>query len=143
MYDRPSLEQLLEGACDHLESHVLPVIKNDARLYFQTLVAVNVLRIAMRQVVLEEKHTLDAWFSMSALIQSPAEPPAKIDERRQALHQRHDYLCSAIRRGDFDTNEERMALLHYVKHLTAAQLEVANPKFLHGIAQEEQLTAAD
>lgn len=143
MYDRPSLEELLEATCYHLEIHVLPVIKNDAKLYFQTLVAVNVLKIAMRQVALEEKHTVAAWSGIGALTESHVDPPVSVDERREALQQRHAHLCSAIRRGDFDGQEERMALLYYVKHMTAAQLEVANPKFLHGIAQEEQLTAAD
>jgi hypothetical protein len=142
-YDRPSLEELIDAACQHLELQVIPVVKGDAKLYFQTLVAINVLKIAIRQATLEEQHTLAAWSGMNALTESAIELPAYVEERRTALQQRSAHLCSAIRRGDFDQQEERMALLYYVKHVTAAQLEVANPKFLQGIAQEEQLTAAD
>lgn len=142
-YDRPSLEELIHAACHHLEANVIPVVKSDAKLYFQTLVTVNILKIAMRQVVLEDKHTHAAWHGMSALTESPHEIPNDSQERRTVITERNRQLCGAIRRGDYDGTDDRLALLAYVKHLTSAQLEVANPKFLQGIALEEQQTAAD
>jgi len=142
-YDRPSLEELIDAACHHLEANVIPVVKNDAKLYFQTLVTVNILKIAMRQATLEDKHSHMAWSGMNALTQDFHEIPHDSQERHAVLTERNHQLCGAIRRGDYDGAEERLALLAYVKHLTTAQLEVANPKFLQSIAQEEQQSAAD
>ncbi len=142
-YDRPSLEELIDAACYHLEANVIPMVKNDAKLYFQTLVAVNILRIAIRQVTLEDKHTLAAWSGMNTLTRDSREIPRDLQERRAALTERNQQLCDAIRRGDYDGTAERLALLAYVKRLTTAQLEVANPKFLQGIAQEDEQAAAD
>lgn len=58
--DRPTLDEILEAVGEFLEREVLPGIQ-DPRLRFQTLVALNALAIARREVALgpalrEEDH---------------------------------------------------------------------------------------
>lgn len=137
MYDRPSLEALIDAASMHLEDHVIPAVKGDAKLYFQTLVAANVLKIASRQVQLHDKHLLQAWEDLGTLFQTPLPIPFDSQERESRLTAWHDELCAAIRQGDYDAVNQRRALLQYVQRRTIAQLEVANPKFLQVIAAEE------
>ncbi|HRL13218.1 MAG TPA: DUF6285 domain-containing protein, partial [Aggregatilineales bacterium] len=52
MYDRPSAQALVEAARQHLENRVIAAVKGDPKLYFETLVAVNVLRIVERELAL-------------------------------------------------------------------------------------------
>lgn len=138
MYDKPALSDLIDAAREHLEAHVIPAIKHDARLYFQTLVAINVLKIAEREVMLHPLHTRAAWSRLNTLfneIASYPEDPQAVEIRLQERTQR---LCAAIRAGDFDSPERERALLDHLKALAREGMEVANPKLMATIDEEER-----
>ena len=60
----------------------------------------------------------------------PTSTPDLIDQ----LAERNAQLCTAIRAGEYDEDEQ---LLAHLKAVSIAQLEVANPKFLAQLAKED------
>jgi hypothetical protein len=132
MNDRPDLRELLEAVRMHLESALVPLTKaTNARLYFQTLVAVNVLRIAEREVSLSDAHAREEWARLNALLGEDAPPPAGTPALLTALQARNSALCDAIRAGDYDDDTR---LLEHLKATVTAQLTVANPKYLASLS---------
>lgn len=130
MNDRPTLEELIEAARMHLETHVIPAIKGDARLYFQTLVAVNVLRVAERELVVGYAHLQAEWRRLDQLEGGEQPVPASPAEALNALRARNAALAARIRAGDYDA--ESGALFAHLLATVRESLEVANPKFLQG-----------
>jgi Domain of unknown function (DUF6285) len=57
--DRPSAAQLVEASREFLEREILPTVKDD-RLRFRTLVAINALSIAQRDLESEGEEGLSA-----------------------------------------------------------------------------------
>lgn len=135
VYDRPTQAELIDAARMHLETAVIPAVKGDAKLYFQTLVAINILKIAARQTNYEWSHLRAIWNAWNALegVNEPLPPDA--GEASTALDQRQAILCAAIRAGDYDDQTD--AIMPYLMTMTRAQLEVANPKFLEIIDGED------
>lgn len=139
MYDRPNTQELLDAARLHLEQNIIPAVKSDARLYFQTLVAINVLKIVGRELAFAPRHTTAEWASLNVLEGVEAAAPHDLASLQAAISERNQQLCRAIRAGDYDTGEKRGNLLEHVKAVTIAQLEVANPKFLQTLLKEDEL----
>ncbi|MBL8133039.1 MAG: hypothetical protein JNL42_14355 [Anaerolineae bacterium] len=138
VYDRPTLEALIDAARMHLETAIIPAVKGDARLYFQSLVAANILRIAARQASLEAAHLQMLWEGMNAL-QASDEPFDGDPERlRRRLEARRADLCAAIRAGAYDAEDRAAPLLDHLLMATRLQLEVANPKFLEALDVEDR-----
>lgn len=127
MYDRPTLHELLAAVRHHLESAVIPAAKAlNHKLYFQTLVAANVLKIAERELIFAEPHLHAEWGRLNLLLGEqplPTEPAA----RRAALAERNRDLCAQIRAGRYD---DSALLFRHLKACATEQLEVANPKWL-------------
>lgn len=139
MYDRPNTQELLDAARLHLEQNIIPAVKSDARLYFQTLVAINVLKIVGRELAFAPRHAAAEWASLNVLEGGEVAPPHDLASLQTAISERNQQLCTAIRAGDYDTGEKRGNLLEHVKAVTIAQLEVANPKFLQTLLKEDEL----
>ena len=133
MYDRPTASELIEAARQHLESNVIPAVKDiNHKLYFQTLVAINVLRIVEREMALSTTHERAAWERLNVLL-GVKSPPDSREGWEAGLAHRNAQLCAAIREGDHDTDE---ALFEHLMATTYEQLEVANPKYLQALAME-------
>lgn len=137
MYDRPNLEELLSAAIAHFESQVIPAVKADQRLYFQTLVAVNVLKVAERELALGQSHFSAEWASLNRLEGEDIQLPPDAADAKTTLAQRHSTLCARIRAGDYDADPARSALYDHLVGSVRRSLEVANPKFLQTLAQED------
>ncbi len=134
MYDRPSAFELIEAARLHLEQQVLPVAKAaNHKLYFQTLVAVNVMKIVERELTLSSTHGRAEWSRLNMLLGEQPLPPDS-EALQLALKDRNAQLCAAIRAGAYDDNR---ALFSHLKATTIEQLEVANPKLLATLAAED------
>ena len=134
MYDRPSANELLEAACHHLETQVIPVARaTNFKLYFQTLVAINVIKIVRRELALSGAHQRAEWSRLNMLIESET-MPTNDDALSERLHARNQALCEQIRAGAFD---DHRALFEHLKATTIEQLAVANPKFLQMLAHED------
>lgn len=137
MYDRPTALELLEAACQHLEQHVIPALKGDRKLYFQTLVAVNVLKIVGRDLQEGLGFLIDEWARLN-LLEGVAMPlPEDPELYAEAIKDRNKALCAAIRLGEFTTPERRASLLDHLMVSLREQLAVANPRFLQSLAEED------
>lgn len=131
MYDRPSAQALVEAARQHLENRVIAAVKGDPKLYFETLVAVNVLRIVERELAFAPDQRQIEAASLSALTGAPvADDPAALEAANQAL-------AAAIRSGAYDARDADTALRAHLLAVTRLQLEVANPKFLAALDAED------
>lgn len=137
MYDRPNLAELIDAARMHLESAVIPAVKEDRQLYFRTLVAINVLRIAERELELGPKHARAQWQRLNAVEGSDAPLPVAEADLRAGLAARHAALCDRIRAGAYD-GPQSAALVDHLVASVVEQLEVANPRYLYKLVQEGQ-----
>jgi hypothetical protein len=129
MPDRPTLSELIAAARGHLEAHVIPTLKasGDQRLYFQTLVAANVLAIAEREIAHSRAHLLQDW-ALHDQLDSAAHPlPDDPQAVQAALAERDARLAAAIRAGAYDDDPRLLDLL--IARTTRA-LEIANPRLL-------------
>jgi hypothetical protein len=136
VYDRPTLSELIDAARAHLEAHVIPAIKGDPKLYFQTLVAINVLRIAERELALGWGHVQAEWNRLDVLTRDDQRNPTDPQAAQGALAARNATLCAAIRAGEYDSPERKAVLFTHLVATATAALEVANPKFLATLAGE-------
>jgi hypothetical protein len=138
MYDRPNQNELLSAAIAHFETHVIPAIKADQRLYFQTLVAINVLKVAERELALGQTHFAAEWASLNKLEGEDAQLPSDLASAQAALEKRLSALCARVRAGDYDADPARTALYDHLVNSVRRSLEVANPKFLQALAMEDE-----
>lgn len=137
MYDRPTLAELLEAVRAHLENQIVPLLKDDRKRYFQTLVAVNVLRVAERELLLSAEHLQAEWQRLNYVQKLDTLIPADPQAARDALAERNRKLSMQINDGDFDTAPQQAALFEHLLQTAVEQLQVANPKFLQSLALED------
>ncbi|MDX2160855.1 MAG: DUF6285 domain-containing protein [bacterium] len=136
MLDRPTLSELIEAAREHIEIGVIPAVKGDGKLYFQTLVALNVLKIAEREIALRPAHQRAAWARLNALLGGESPPPADHDAWEPAIAVRSADLTRAIRDGAYDAPQARRALFDHLRATAVEALEIANPKLLDSLKTE-------
>ncbi|MGB7339406.1 MAG: DUF6285 domain-containing protein [Phototrophicaceae bacterium] len=141
MYDRPTLTELLSASIQHFEEKVKPVTKTiNAQLYFQTLVAINVLRIAKQEYAMRPYHLRAEWTRLNMVIGKDLKPIDNDDDLEVAIQAANIKLCERIRQGEFDDD---YALFQHLIARTTEQLDVANPKFLQAIRLEEKQQTDD
>lgn len=134
--DRPHLAEVIDAARMHLETAILPAVKGDAKLYFQTLIAVNLLRIAGREAALGAEQQRAAWADLNAFegIDPPLPSPDAGDGGWAA---RIAALCVDVRAGRLDDRDD--ALFALLMRLTRAQLAINNPKLLEAYDRDDAL----
>lgn len=135
MNAQPSLQDLIAAARIHMEGQVVPAVRADRKLYFQTLVAINVLKIAEREILLGPRCVAEAWQRLNVLEGSDAPPPSDLSERQAQLQVRRAALCEAIRSGSYDA--EAAVLLEVLIADLRDQLSIDNPRFLAGLDAED------
>ncbi len=138
MYDRPDVSELIDAVRQHLEGQVIPSIKGDAKLYFQTLVAANVLKIALRDLALSGDHLQSDWERLNDLLGETILMPANQQAAAVEMKTRNHSLCAAVRAGAWDAPDHMNALIAMALANTADALAIANPKFLIAIQEESQ-----
>jgi hypothetical protein len=136
MSDRPDLAELLDAVRMHLEMQVLPVIRGDPRLYFQTLVALNMLKIGERELAHGAEMLHAEWAILNTLTGENSALPAFESDLAQALIRRRTALCSAIRRGEYDSTVDAKRLTAYLQPVISAQLALNNPALDARISRE-------
>lgn len=128
MHDRPSATELIDAVRGFLETEVVPAL-GDARLRFHSLIAANVLAVALRELRGEESSLAEEWHQLSSLLGETGELPCGLTGLRDGVRAMNERLCAAIREGKFDG--ERFAEAAQVLRLRVMRkLEVANPKYL-------------
>lgn len=140
MYDRPDAGELLEAAWAHLEQQVAPLLKEDRKLYFQTLVAINVLKVVARELHYRDDHLRAQWNRLNAMQDVDLPLPGEWPEGVAALGIRLREMCFDIRAGRYDESFLREVLFEHLLATTMEQLQVANPRYLQQLATEEPVS---
>lgn len=141
MAERPSLSEMLDAVRLHIETEVAPALKNDERLYDQTLAAINVLQIAERELEQRPTHQLLEWERLNAIaaLQDyccpiPAYPSRDLEAKLEA---RTEVLSERIRAGEYDDEDSRCGLLGHLLMAAREELEIVNPKLLIALDEED------
>lgn len=143
MLDQPNAAELIDAVRMHLEQAIIPAVRADRKRYFQTLVAINVLRIVMRELELGPEHARAEWRRLNALLGEDVPMPETLTAIQQALDSRNAALSQSIRAGDYDDGDQRGALFDHLKASVIEQLLVSNPRLLGTLQQEESDPALD
>ncbi len=137
MTDRPNLEQLLDAVRIHLESLVIPAVRAEPKLYFQTLVAVNVLKIAQREVAHGQALSETEWASLNALTGEAASISADLRAASDALTVRNRALSADIRAGKYDEPGVSTRLAQHVENVVGGQLMLNAPTLAQRLRAED------
>ncbi len=109
MYDQPTVAQLVEAVRLFLTAEIKPRLEAERKLYYQALVAANVLSIVERELQLSEIHLRDEWTRLN-FVQGVHRPmPAESTEARAVLTERNRKLCEEIAAGRYDYDPQRAA----------------------------------
>ncbi|MBK9121942.1 MAG: hypothetical protein IPM16_02320 [Chloroflexi bacterium] len=126
MTDRPMLQELIDAVRHHIEAAVIPVVRGEPKLYFQTLVALNLLRVAAREIGAASELAKVESDVLSVLMGDDERAPAALVPA----------LCASIRSGKFDRDEQFVAALHGLSQWVNAQLAVNNPALAKRMQEE-------
>jgi hypothetical protein len=138
MYDRPSAIELLQASRGHFETQILPLAKaHNFKLYFQTLVAINVIRIVEREIELGSMHAQAQDVRLMALLGQNHEVPRDSARLKARVIANNTSLCQQIRKGEHDDTDSKSDLFDHLLQTSIEQLTVANPKFLGALAKED------
>lgn len=127
MTDRPDLHALLDAVRLHLEMNVLPVIRAEPRLYFQTLIALNLLKIGQREIAHGVELLREEWIAMNRLGDENIVIPDREDLLVSELNARRALFGADIRSGKYDSPELALRLAAYLDQVVSAQLTLNNP----------------
>ena len=138
MTDRPSLEQLLDAVRLHLETLVIPAVRAEPKLYFQTLVAVNVLKIAQREVVHGQALSEAEWASLNTLTHEGSPHPSDLHAVTDGLATRNRELVADIRAGKYDEPSANTRLAQHVEGVVSGQLMLNAPTLAQRLRAEDE-----
>jgi hypothetical protein len=124
MQDRPTFAELLVAVREFLETEIGPK-QADHRARFRTLVAINALTILERELELEPAVIGDEAQRLMRLLGTDAAVPADPEELRARVVELNAELAARIRRGDVPPGTRE-----HLRHVAAAKLQVASPKYL-------------
>ncbi|GAB1420629.1 hypothetical protein MASR2M15_07380 [Anaerolineales bacterium] len=133
MYDKPDAQQLIEAVNQHLEGELLTLAKaTNPKLYFQTLVAIHVLKIVAREIESVDADLEAEWQDLDRLM-NMGKMPHTNQKILSALTIQKDQLCQQIRSGERDQDA---GLFAYLEASCLRQLKVANPRLLETMKNE-------
>lgn len=138
MTDWPSIERLLDALRLHLETNIIPVVKNNSKLYFQTLVSINALKIAQREVIEGDSITRAEWDLLNELTGDSRPYPIDAHERTIALAARNRLLSHDIRAGKYDEPDLTIRLVGHLEKTVGAQLMLNAPALASRFQAEDE-----
>ena len=130
MQDRPTALELLDAVRHFLEKEVVPAL--DGPRQFHARVAANVLAIVDRELTQGEAQLRAEWCRLTELLggATPATPPVRAAELRDAVAALARELSARIRAGAADDGPFRIAVLAYLRGTVDDKLRIANPRYL-------------
>jgi hypothetical protein len=108
-------------------------------LYFQTLVAINILRIVEREID-KSGYLKSEWARINAILETTDSLPDSHYQLVKQLKAKNDELADGIRSGQFELSG---ALLDHLLETTTDQLTISNPDFLYKLLSEIDNPALD
>jgi len=136
MQDRPTALELLQAIRDLLEERIVPSL-TDRRLKYETLIAINALRMLEREVPDEEGRLRAELAALGELLDLPrAKPPGDPAALRRRVLEANRELCERIRRGLADAGPWRERVLSHVRAAVEEKLRINNPaRFAEFVAE--------
>jgi hypothetical protein len=134
MRNRPYKTELLRAVEGFLTDVAIPKLEN--RDQFLARVAANSIKIALREIDLEEHHLRAEVEALASLLGDATPRPASIaslTERSATLYQD---LCARIRAGEFDHEPRRGELMRLMKEAALADLAINDPGLAERIRRE-------
>ena len=114
-FDRPHKEELISAVREFLQDKLMPELSG--HLKFNTLVAINVLKIVERELDLGPEIIAEESVRLRALL----------SENQSGTGELEQILCDQIDAGNFSYADEK--LLETLWQTTMAKLSVDNPKY--------------
>lgn len=136
MTDRPNLSELLDAVRMHLETAVIPAIRTEPHIYFQTLVALNLLKIAQRELLSGAQMLRIEWEGVNHLTGVRLAAPDRDSELEEGLKNRYRLLREDIRAGSYDDGEKSSQLDSFLEVVVGAQLIMNNPPLARRMSEE-------
>lgn len=136
MTDQLDLHALLDAVRLHIEANVLPELRAEPRLYFQTLVALNLLKIGQREIAHGVELLREEWYAFNQLCGENPEVPEREDSLASELNVRRAALGNAIRVGKYDSPDLTKDLVVFLERTVGSQLELNNPGLSARLAKE-------
>jgi hypothetical protein len=124
MQDRPNFAELLDAVRHFLEDEVAPS-QTDRRARFRTLVTINAITILERELRDEQEIVRDEVKRLVALLGKDGALPEQPEKLAALVLELNRELAARIRRGD-----EIDGVLEHLRHVGAAKLRVASPRYL-------------
>jgi hypothetical protein len=128
MRDRPTPEELLQGARAVLDRDIAPLLQGRAR--FAAILVSRAMSVAARAIAngdaplraeAQRLAALLGWPPITAL--APQALPVVVQDLNRVLTQR-------IRKGDFDGGNSGQHLFDHLRQVTLDKLSESNPKYL-------------
>ena len=134
MDTRPNKLELLRAVEFFLTDTAIPKLQE--RDQFLARVAVNVIKIVLREIEFEEKHLAIERDAMGALLGALPPHPLSLSGAREENMETNRRLCDLIRAGEFDNEPKRSELIRCLKESTLGNLEINDPKLAERIREE-------
>jgi hypothetical protein len=128
MQDRPTSIELLEAAADFVDRELVPTIEGARQ--FQARVVANVMRIAAREIKLEDPLVRGEVKALAQLLGRDAPHLHSLDDLRTAAAGMGEELTAKIRAGEADDGGWRREVLAVVRRSVEDKLRIANPRYL-------------
>ncbi|MBZ0297700.1 MAG: DUF6285 domain-containing protein [Anaerolineae bacterium] len=128
--------ELLRASWTHLKHNVAPALQDQAELYEQTLVTINLLQMVEREMEHRPSHLKSQWSRLNAMQDIDLPLPSDWEEAVAALHIRNRELCHDIRAGRYEEPFMQEILFEHLLATTMEQLQVANPDYLQRRSEE-------
>src|ERR1700676_578903 len=113
MQDRPTSVELLEAAADFVDREIVPAIQGARQ--FQVRVVANVMRIAARELRMEDPMVRAEVKALAALLGHEKPHLHSLDDLRQAAMKLNEELSDKIRAGEADEGPFRADALKVVR----------------------------
>lgn len=128
MQDRPTAVELLEAAAEFVDREIVPAIHGARQ--FQVRVVANVMRIAARELQLEDPVVRTEVKALAELLGHEKPHLHSLDDLHAAAMKLNEELSAKIRAGEADAGDFRARTLRVVRQAVEDKLRVANPRYL-------------
>jgi len=128
MQDRPTAIELLEAAAEFVDREIVPAIKGARQ--FQVRVVANVMRIAAREMQLEDPAVRAEVKALAELLGHDKPHLHSLDDLHAAATKLNGELCERIRAGEAEAGDFRARTLRFVRQQVEDKLRIANPRYL-------------
>jgi hypothetical protein len=130
MQDRPTSVELLEAAAEFVDREIVPAIQGARQ--FQVRVVANVMRIAAREIQMEDPMVRAEVKALAALLGHEKPHLHSLADLCEAAMKLNKELSDKIRAGEADDGPFRAETMKIVRQTVEDKLRIANPRYVEG-----------